>query len=80
MTTVQVELPDALAQNAQAAGLLTPQAMEAMLREQLRRQAGDTLRAMWASAPPKELTPEIGQLIDEQVQAVRAKRRMQSAH
>ncbi len=80
MTTVQVELPDVLAQNAQAAGLLTPQAMETMLREQLKRQAGDALRAMWASAPREELTPEIERIIDEQVQAVRAKGRMQSTH
>ena len=80
MTTVQVELPDVLAQNAQAAGLLTPEAMEAMLRQQLKRQAGDALRAMWASAPTEELTPEIEQMIDEQIQAVRAQRRIQSAH
>jgi len=80
MTTVQVELPDVLAQSAQAAGLLTPQALEAMLREQLKRQAGDALRAMWASAPPEELTLEIEQMLDEQVQAVRAQRRKQATH
>lgn len=80
MTTVQVELPDVLAQSAQAAGLLTPQALEAMLREQLKRQAGGALRAIWASGPPEELTPEIEQMIDEQVQAVRAQRRQQAAH
>ncbi len=80
MTTVQVELPDVLAQSARAAGLLTPQALEAMLREQLKRQAGNELRAMWSSAPPEELTPEIERMIDEEVQAVRAGRRNQSAH
>lgn len=80
MTTVQVELPDVLAQSAQAAGLLTPQALEAMLREQLKRQAGNALRTMWASAPPDELTPEMGQMFDEQIHAVRAQRRKQSAH
>ncbi len=80
MTTVQVELPDMLAQSAQAAGLLTPQALEAMLREQLKRQAGDALRTMWACAPAEELTPEIEQMIDEQVQAVRAQRCKQAAH
>jgi hypothetical protein len=80
MTTVQVELPDMLAQSAQAAGLLTPQALEAMLREQLKRRAGDALRNIWASEPPEELTPEIERMIDEQVQAVRAQRRKQAAH
>jgi hypothetical protein len=77
---VKFELPDVLAQSAQAAGLLTPQAMEAMLREQLKRQAGVALHAIWASAPPEELTPEIEQMIDEQVHAVRAQRRKQAAH
>ena len=80
MTTVQVELPDMLAQSAQAAGLLTPQALEAMLREQLKRQAGESLRTLWASAPPEELTPEMEQMIDEQVQAVRTQRHKQAAH
>jgi hypothetical protein len=80
MTTVQVELPDVLAQSAKAAGLLTPEALEAMLREQLKRQAGGALRIMWASAPPENLTPEIERMIDEQVQAVRAQRRTQASH
>ena len=80
MTTVQVELPDVLAQSAQAAGLLTPQALEAMLREQLKRQAGDALQAMWARAPAEELMREMEQMIDAQVQAVRAQRRKQAAH
>ena len=80
MTTVQVELPDGLAQSAQAVGLLMPQAVEAMLREQLKRQAGIALSGVWASAPPEELTPEIEQMIDAEVQAVRAQRRKRAAH
>lgn len=80
MTTVQVELPDGLAQSAQAAGLLTPQSLEAMLRDQLKRQAGGASHAMWASAPPEELTLEIERMIDEEVQSVRAQRRKQAAH
>jgi hypothetical protein len=80
MTTIQVELPDLLAQHAQAAGLLAPQALETLLREQLKRQAVDSLRAMWAREPLEELTPEIEQMIEEQVQAVRAERRGQAAH
>jgi hypothetical protein len=36
MTEVTMTLPDNLAQEARAAGLLTPQALEAMLRETLR--------------------------------------------
>ena len=39
MTTVQIDLPDELAQKAACAGLLSAEAMEAMLGEQLRRRA-----------------------------------------
>ena len=34
MTTIQIELPDATAQAARAAGLLTPQALERLLGDQ----------------------------------------------
>ena len=76
MTTVQITLPDELAQTAANAGLLSPDAMEAMLREQLRRRAGDDLRAMWRRAPQDELTPEIEQEIVDEVRKVRAERRI----
>ncbi|HPF27228.1 MAG TPA: hypothetical protein P5528_13645 [Steroidobacteraceae bacterium] len=79
MTTIQIQLPDELAQNAQAAGLLTPAAIEAMLREQLRKQAGEALRATWQRLPHDELTPEIEQMIVEEVRAVRAERRKRNA-
>ena len=38
MTTIQIELPDATAQAARAAGLLTPQALDRLLTEAIRRQ------------------------------------------
>lgn len=72
MTTVQINLPDELAQKAASAGLLSAEAMEAMLREQLRRRAGEALQAMWQRLPQEELTPEIEQEIVEQVRQVRA--------
>ena len=37
MITAQVELPDMLAQNSQAAGPPPPQALKGILREQLKR-------------------------------------------
>lgn len=43
-----LNLPDDLAQEAQHAGLLTPQAIELLLRDQLRKLAGEQLRAFWA--------------------------------
>jgi hypothetical protein len=79
MTTVQINLPDELARDAQAAGLLTPEALEQMLREQLRKRAGEELRAMWARRPAEELTPETEQEIVAEVRAVRAERRKRGA-
>ncbi len=79
MTTVQITLPDELAQKAASAGLLSAEAMEAMLREQLRRRAGDALQAMWQRGPQEELTPEIEQEIVEEVRKARAERRLRGA-
>jgi hypothetical protein len=80
MTTIQIQLPDDLAQDAQAAGLLTPDAIERLLRERLRRQAGDALLSMWNRMPHEELTPEIEEIINEEVQAGRAERRQRAAN
>ncbi len=80
MTTIQIQLPDDLAQDAQAAGLLTPDAIERLLRERLRRQSGDALRVMWNRMPREELTPEIEEMINEEVQTVRAERRQRAAN
>jgi uncharacterized protein HemY len=79
MTTIQIQLPDELAQDAQAAGLLTPQAIEAMLREQLRKQSGEFLRTAWQRVPQAKLNPKIEQMIAEEVRAVRADRRKRNA-
>ena len=43
MTKVQINLPDQLAQEAQRAGLLTPEQLERMLREQLKARKTDEL-------------------------------------
>ena len=79
MTTVQINLPDELALKAANAGLLSTDPMEAMLREQLRRRAGEWLVSIWQRAPQDELTPEIEQEIVEEVRKVRAERRMRGA-
>lgn len=79
MTTVQITLPDDLAQKAANAGLLSAEAMEAMLREQLHRRAGDALQAMWQRMPQEELSPEIEQEIVDQVRKVRSERRLRGA-
>lgn len=52
MTRIQIELPDATAQAAREAGLLTPEALERLLNDALRRKqsaelADDPLFGMW---------------------------------
>jgi hypothetical protein len=79
MTTVQITLPDELAQKAASAGLLSAEAMEAMLREQLRRRAGEALQAMWQRGPQEVLTAEVEQEIVQQVHQVRAQQRRRGA-
>jgi len=80
MTTVQIDLPDQLAQQARSAGLFSPQKMEAILRAQLRREAVEGLREMHGRAPSEELTPEMEQEIVEIVREVRIERRQRNAN
>ncbi len=75
MTTVQITLPDTLAQDAQAAGLLTPERMEGILREQLRRRAVESLKEMWQRLPAQEVPPAEEQMIVDEVRAYRAEKR-----
>lgn len=79
MTTVHITLPDDLAQQAATAGLLSADAMETMLREQLRRQASDALQAVWQQLPEDDITPEAVEEIAEDVRQVRAEQRRRSA-
>lgn len=43
--------------------------------QERRRKAAEALRAMWEKLPQEELTPEIEQMIVEEVRAVRAEKR-----
>ena len=79
MTTVQITLPDQLAQEAQRAGLLSPELLEKWLREQLKAQRVDHLFSAMdrmaavdepAIMPPEEVAAEIA--------AMRAERRAHS--
>lgn len=42
--------------------------------QERRREAAQALRAMWAKLPQEELTPEIEQMIVEEVRAMRAEK------
>lgn len=75
MATIQVTLPDDLAKKATEAGLLSADAIQEMLREQLLRRAGETLREIRSPVPREEMTAEIEEEIAEAVQAYRVERR-----
>ncbi|MSQ60544.1 MAG: hypothetical protein EXR36_13095 [Betaproteobacteria bacterium] len=77
MTELVLALPEELARRAKEAGLLSSEAIEALLRERLRSQAGKALREIWAGGPQEQLTPEIEQGIVETVRTVRVQRRAQ---
>lgn len=79
MTTLELTLniPDELASKAQAAGLLNSGAIEKLLREQLRKQAGQELRAMLDKADASGMQPMSEDEIQAEIDAYRAERRAQ---
>lgn len=62
MTTLTIDLPDNLAEKARDAGLVNPEAIEQMLRENLRKRGVDELfqamDRMAALDSPQIMTPE----------------------
>ncbi len=74
MTTLTIQLPDNLAQEAQDAGLLSPDAIEAMLREQLRRGAIDGLFKAADQLADANFPPMTMDEIQAEVNAARTQR------
>lgn len=75
MTTIQIELPDATAEAARDAGLLTPQALAQMLEEALRRrQAADSLLSIAGRVAAAGVAPMSMEEINAEVKAARAAR------
>ena len=81
MTTLELKLnlPDRLAREAQAAGLLTPEALSALLKDAMRRRAAQALLAGAARASASGSTPLSMAEIQAEVKAVRRLRKS-SAH
>jgi len=76
MTTLHIELPDATAQAADAAGLLTPQALDRLLTDALKRQrAADALLAVADRLAAAGVAPMSMDEINAEVRAARAERR-----
>lgn len=81
MTTVQITLPDQLAQEAQSAGLLTSATIERILREQLKIQHVDDLFSamdrMGAIDEPAAMSPDE---VAQEIRIMRAEQRAKNAN
>ena len=80
MTTVRINLPDQLAQEAKQAGLLSASALEKLLREQLQTKRQDAffsaLERMGQTTEPPAMPPEE---VAEEIRTMRAERRARAA-
>ena len=77
MGTIILELPTDLEREAEAAGLLTPEAVAAMLRENLRRHHLRELLRDAREMAGGDIPPMTMEEIQEEVDAVRVERRAQ---
>lgn len=76
MTTIQIELSDATAEAARDAGLLTPEALEHIFQEALRRkQAADSLLSIAGRVAAAGVAPMSMEEINAEVKAARAARK-----
>ena len=73
--TIELNLPDQLAEEARNAGLLSPDAIEAMLRERLRKRHVGELFEMADRLAAVDLPPMTEEEVQAEVDAVRAERR-----
>jgi hypothetical protein len=81
LTKIQIELPEATAKAASEAGLLTPQALDRLLTDAIkRRQAADSLLSIADRVAAAGVAPMSMDEIDAEVKAVRAERRRASGH
>jgi hypothetical protein len=79
MTELVVKLPDDLARRARSAGLLTDGAIQRLLEEAMRREAGRRLLQVAGQLHAAGVAPLGDEEIVAEVKAVRAARRTQPA-
>lgn len=72
---LKIALPDSLAQEAQAAGLLTPQAIERLLREEVRRHRVQELFEAADRLARLEQPPLTESEVEAEIMAVRSQKR-----
>ena len=75
MTTVPITLPDQLAQEAANAGLLAPEMIERMLREGLRAERIERMKAARAALATEPLAPMTPEEISAEIDAYRTEQR-----
>jgi hypothetical protein len=79
MTTIQIELSEATVNAARDAGLLTPQALERLLNDALKRQqAADALLSIADRVAAAGIEPMSMDEINAEVKAARAQRRQRN--
>lgn len=75
MTTVQITLPDSLAQEATRAGLLAPEKIERMLRERLLADRIERMKAARAALAVEPLAPITPEELSAEIEAYRSEQR-----
>ena len=79
MTKIEIELPDELAQRARSAGLLSDGAIQRLIEDAIRRQAGRRFLEVAQRVHEAGIPPMSMEEIDAEVKAVRAERRASDA-
>ncbi len=80
MTTIELKLPDHLAKLAREAGLLTPESLQRLLQEALRRrEAAERLVAVRDRVAAAGIAPMSMEEINAEVKAYRKERRRREA-
>ena len=80
MTTIEIELPDATARAARDAGLLTPEVLERLLNEALRRKrAADSFLAVADRVAAAGIAPMSMEEINAEVKAARTARKQRAS-
>jgi hypothetical protein len=76
MATVRIDLPDQLAQEAERAGLLSPAALEQLLRQQLQARAAEQLTEAMRRMDEADDTPYMSpEEVAKEIAIMRAERR-----
>ena len=75
MTTLEINLPDNLANEAKAAGLLTSEVIEQLIAQALRRKSFERLLAVAERVEAAGVQPMTSEEINAEIKTYRAERR-----